>query len=102
MFCKKKKAQCSVQQDASTMKVIYSEQVKKYLTENRKTFMEGWANLCGKTYGRVSYDELYEILGRNFPKAPWNDPNDRNSNIRAFFGELGFPCKADSTHIYFP
>ncbi len=81
----------------------YWSAVEQYLERrNRLSFVEEWADICEKTNGRVSYDELYELLGRDFPKAPWLDPENRDANIRAFFEMLDIPCKADETHIYFP
>ncbi|MBR6688673.1 MAG: hypothetical protein IKL68_01490 [Clostridia bacterium] len=81
----------------------YWSAIEQYLDgRNRLSFVEEWADICEKTNGRVSYDELYELLGRDFPKAPWLDPKNRDANIRAFFETLDIPCKADETHIYFP
>ena len=77
--------------------------IERYLEERgRYAFVEKWADICEKTSGRVSYDELYELVGKDFPRAPWLNPLDRNANIKAFFEVLNIPCIADDTHIYFP
>lgn len=102
MFSKKKENRKSGLQVDFNLRARYSMDVELYLERNRTKFLEEWADICGKTNGRVSYEELYEVLGKDFPKAPWNDPENINANIKAFFGELGFPCIADDTHIYFP
>ena len=104
MFSKrKKKKHVHRDFDAFGIRSQYWNTVNQYLDEkDRFDFVEEWAGICEKTSGRVSYDELYEILGRDFPRAPWLDPEDRDANIRAFFEALDIPCKADETHIYFP
>lgn len=89
--------------DVFGIRAEYWSAVQQYLVENdRFTFVEKWADICEKTNGRVSYDDLYEILGKDFPRAPWLAANDRDANIRAFFEMLEIPFKADETHMYFP
>ena len=89
--------------DIFGIRAQYRSMVEQYLDgRNRMSFIGDWADICEKTNGRVNYDELYELLGRDFPKAPWLNPRDRNANIKAFFETLEYPCIADDTHIYFP
>lgn len=100
---RKKKKHAHRDFDVFGIRSQYWNAVNQYLDErDRFDFVEQWSDICEKTSGRVSYDELYELLGRDFPKAPWLDPENRNENIVAFFEMLSIPCKADKTHIYFP
>ena len=81
---------------------IYVNRVWNYLERNKEYFLEEWSKVCAKTSGRVPYEDLKEILGPNYPKAPWLDPSDDKANITALFAALSIPCRADDTHIYFP
>ena len=100
---RKKKKHAHRDFDAFGIRSQYWNAVNQYLdAKGRLAFVEEWADICEKTSGRVSYDELYELLGRDFPKAPWLNPDNRNENIIAFFEMLDVPFKADETHIYFP
>lgn len=98
---KKKKKKTSVVKE--NISLTYEQKVRQYLGNRNVTlFMNEFGNLCEKTDGRVSYEQLVELLGRDFPKASWVDPKDVKLQIIMFFNEIGIPFIPDDTHIYFP
>ena len=46
----------------------YEAKFELYLERNRESFLSKWAEICEKTSGRVSYDEMAEVLGRDFSR----------------------------------
>lgn len=80
----------------------YSNEVRMYLRKHSDTFLTEFAALCEKTNGRVSYERMLDILGRDYPKATWIDRNDIKQQIEQFFMEVGIPFRADDSHLYFP
>ena len=81
----------------------YSEKVQDYLSRNRETFLSKWVEMCNLNQGRISYEEMEEILGPNYPKAGWIDSEDKAAQIQCFFKEIDFPYyEADEEYLYFP
>lgn len=80
----------------------YSCKVEEYLINHGESFLEGFCELCERTQGRISYEEMSKILEKDFPVANWLPKENLQFQIVAFFQEIGVPVIADDTHFYFP
>ena len=98
---KKKIARVQKQEEEASLKELYETEVQEFCKKNSATLMDSFASLCESTNGRVSYEQLKEILV-DFPKAPWLDRFNYPEQLKAVFRQIQIPFKAEDTHIYFP
>lgn len=80
----------------------YKAIVQNHLKFSGREILSRLSECCQKTYGRVSYEEMDEVLGFHYPKAPNVNSCDNRVCIVLFLKETGIPFKFDETHIYFP
>lgn len=81
---------------------LYSAIVQNHLRFSGKEILERLGDCCQKTSGRITYEEMHEILGFHYPKAPYVVGVDNRVGIILFLREVGLPFKFDETHIYLP
>ena len=83
-------------------KELYSAVVQNHLKFSGKKIFERLADCCQKTNGRIRYEEMHEILGFHYPKAPYALRADYRVCIILFLRESGIPFKYDEKYIYLP
>lgn len=90
------------EQELENQKKIYSDEVRRYLSEKRDSLIYEFSDLCQKYHGRIAYEDMLTVLGKDFPRPQWIHSSKTNEQIVAFFTEVGIPFRADETHLYFP
>ena len=98
----KKWKQYRKQQELKAQRRIYSDEVNRYLYNKRDSLICEFSDLCQKYHGRIAYEDMLIVLGKDFPKPQWIHGSKTNEQIVAFFAEVGIPFRADETHLYFP
>lgn len=81
---------------------IYATIVKNYLKLSGDCFVETLGYECERTNGKLTYFQIYNVLGLHYPKAPYVNKEDTRACILLFLKETGIPFKFDDTHVYFP
>ena len=81
---------------------LYSAIVQNHLKFSGREIFERLSDCCEKTHGRITYEDMHEILGFHYPKAPYAVGVDNRVCIVLFLKEVGIPFKFDETHVYLP
>ena len=81
---------------------MYKAIVQNHLKLSGMCIMERLAYYCEKTKGRLDYEQVEEVLGFHYPKAPYIGKMDKRVSIIMFLKATGIPFKFNETHVYFP
>lgn len=82
---------------------IYKQIVKNYLKLSGKELVLNLSDYCERNNGRLTYEEMEEILGKHYPKAKWVDKSDIKRCVITFMEHTEYILyKYDDKYVYFP
>lgn len=81
---------------------LYNAIVKNHLKFSGAEIIDKLAYYCERTHGRLTYNQVSQVLGFHYPKPPYIGKTDERVCIIAFLKEVGIPFNFDENHVYFP
>lgn len=81
---------------------IYKTIVYNHLQLSGCAILNALSDYCQRTSGRISYDDMQEVLGKHYPRTTHINVLDERLNVLLFLKTSGMLFKFDESHVYFP
>lgn len=81
---------------------IYNQVVSNHLKLSGREILYALSDCCEKTQGRISYEQMKEILGKHYPRPLKSTNIDERVSIIVFLKEAGILFNFDEKHVYLP
>ena len=82
--------------------IMYKTIVYNHLQLSGCNILNALSDYCQRTSGRISYDEMQEVLGKHYPKTIHVNVLDERLNVLLFLKTSGLLFKFDENYVYFP
>lgn len=76
--------------------------IKNYINNNSKEIMDRLTDCCQITNGKISYDQMQEVLGFDSSKIDRDAKENVDYCVLLFLRGTKLPFKYNDTHIYLP